>query len=433
MSRDTGWLRGALISSRLAEDEPLPDAVRWIDLDDALRDAGGRLEPGRVSVPPKLAGTLWRWRLVGLRPLVATCTRAPDSEPDAAISAALEIDLLTGGTLDAIRIQPPGPMDEVAGAERDAPPAESIRVDPALADRIHGALLGLAVGDSLGAPVENWPAEKISRVHGPFRDFVSGRGWGPGHPTRETTLALLWFREFASGRTVHRPDDRDRLAQTLGRWVLGRPRDFGHLTRGVLQAYLDAPPIPASRAIWEKAERKPEFNGALSRAAAIGGALPLDADLRLASALASSSMTHPAPVALACAVALADGVAAAIRGEDPLDAALAGTWHEATIAALEEVRGGWRPGGEEWNSHERSHPLKTLKAAFWAARQCGGFEVTLLDLVHSGGDADTHAAAAGALLGAIEGAAAIPERWLERLRMRDLIESLVARYRRAHR
>lgn len=435
MSREPVWLRGELVGSRLAEGEPLPEAIRWIDLDEAMRAEGGSLQPGRPAIPPRLVGTLGRWRLAGLRPLVATCARPVDVEPEAARIAALEIDILTGGTLDAIRILPPGPMDEAAdaGARADAPAdrdsAATPRLDRSLFPRIHAALLGLAVGDCLGAPVENWPQEKILRIHGPFRDFVSGRGWGPGHPTRETTLALLWFRELASARTVHRPDDRDRLAQALGRWALGRPRDFGHLTRGVLRAYLDSPPVPASRTIWEKAGRKPEFNGALSRAAAIGAALPHDPDRRCASAIAASGMTHPAPVALACAVALADGVAAALASQDPLEAALAGAWHDATAAALEEVRSGWQPGGSDWNSHERSHPLKTIQAAFWACRREAGFEEALLDLIHRGGDADTHGAAAGALLGALHGADAIPERWRSALRVRELIEHLVSRYR----
>ncbi len=296
------------------------------------------------------------------------------------------------------------------------------------ADGIRGALLGLAVGDALGAPVENWPAEKIARVHGPFRNYVSGRGWGPGHPTRETTLALLWFREFADGRTVHTADDRTRLGQALARWALGRPRDFGHLTRGILSDYLELSPVSAARAAWERAHRRPEFNAALSRSAAVGIALSLDDDLRRASAIAASAMTHPAPVDLGCAVAVADGVAAALRGADPLEAARSTAWNDRVSAALDSVAEGWSPGGPEWNGHERGHSLHTLRSAFWATRQVAGLEDILLDLVHRGGDADTHAAVAGAMLGAQQGAASIPARWLEPLRVREVIEDQIVRF-----
>jgi ADP-ribosyl-[dinitrogen reductase] hydrolase len=460
------WLRGELISSRLAPDETLPDAIRWIDLDEALLRAGGTLTPGGITLAPDFVGTLWRWRLAGLRPLVATCTIDTGADVDAARTAAQEIDVLTGGALDAIRIAASGLVasSSAGGREKDASPRaatsggrgapDGVHSDPGTdrddaarrgagatkpapgpappsaptADKLRGALLGLAVGDALGAPVENWPAEKIARIHGPFRDYVSGRGWGPGHPTRETTLALLWFREFADGRTVHTADDRARLGQALARWALGRPRDFGHLTRGILSDYLEQSPVVAARAAWERAHRRPEFNAALSRAAAVGIALSRDDDLRRASAIAASAMTHPAPVDLGCAVAVADGIAAALRGADPLEAARSTAWNDRVSAALDSVAGGWIPGGPEWSGHERGHSLHTLRSAFWASQQEAGLEEVLLDLVHRGGDADTHAAVAGAILGARQGPASIPERWLGPLRVREVVEDQIGRF-----
>jgi ADP-ribosyl-[dinitrogen reductase] hydrolase len=319
------------------------------------------------------------------------------------------------------------PLREPGAPGRPPAPIE-ISLAPNRVDRVRGALLGLAVGDSLGAPIENMPAEKVARLYGPFRDFVSGRGWGPGYPTRETTFALLWFREFASGRTVHTAADRERLGRSLARWVIARPRDFGHLTRGILRTYRDRPAVPAARAAGEQANRTPEFNAALSRAAAIGAAIPDDQELRWTSTLAASAMTHPAPVCLASAMAIADGVAAAVRGEDPVSAACASAWEERAAAALAEVGTGWSPGGPDWAGHGRSHPLKTLQSAFWAVQQSGSLEDVLLDLVHRGGDADTHGAVAGALLGAMHGADAVPERWLAELRVRGLVAGLVKRF-----
>ncbi len=102
------WLRGELISSRLAPDEALPDAIRWIDLDEALLRAGGMLTPGGITLAPEFVGKLWRWRLAGLRPLVATCTIDTGADVDAVHTAVQEIDVLTGGALDAIRISASG-------------------------------------------------------------------------------------------------------------------------------------------------------------------------------------------------------------------------------------------------------------------------------------------------------------------------------------
>ncbi|MDM7914711.1 MAG: ADP-ribosylglycohydrolase family protein, partial [Candidatus Eisenbacteria bacterium] len=187
------WLREELLASRLAPGEELPSAIRWIEIAEGMLPCGGRLLPGKVALDPAWIARLLRWRLAGLRPLVATVAMEPGSGAalDQAREAALEIDVLAGGTLDAIRILPPSPFPiEVAADATDATIAEACALPPgmrragtpgdrAVAERIRGGMLGLAVGDAIGAPVENWPAEKIARIHGAFRDYVSGRGWGP--------------------------------------------------------------------------------------------------------------------------------------------------------------------------------------------------------------------------------------------------------------
>lgn len=428
---DVVWLVRELLSSRLRDGEVPVETAPWIDLDEELREAGGSLLPGETAISPLIVGRLHRWRLAGVQPLLGTCTLHPDHPLEGARSAALEIDVLAGGAFDAIRILPAVGRGSIAVPSGPTRPSVAVPkiVNREREERVRGALLGLATGDCLGAPVENWPAEKIMRVHGPFRDFVSGRGWGPGHPTRETTLALLWTREIANGRTVHAAADRNRLAVALSGWVTARPRDFGHLTRGILRSYRRLPPVLAARSAWERANRTPEFNGALSRSAALGALLPDDRDLRLASAYAASALTHTAPVCLGAAIALAEGVAAAVRGDDPLDAARAFTWEARVSDALEDVAAGWDPGGSKWSGHDRGHVLNTLRVAFWAVRQHRGSEDLLLDIVHRGGDADTHAAAAGALLGARDGPVAIPERWISALKIRPVIESLIEKLR----
>jgi len=40
--------------------------------------------------------------------------------------------------------------------------------------RFRGCLVGLAVGDALGQPVEAFPAERIRRDFGEVRDFMDG-------------------------------------------------------------------------------------------------------------------------------------------------------------------------------------------------------------------------------------------------------------------
>ncbi len=61
--------------------------------------------------------------------------------------------------------------------------------------RARSVLLGLAVGDALGGPLEFLSATEIrTRFDGPLTDYIGG-GWlslEPGHSTDDTGLARLW-------------------------------------------------------------------------------------------------------------------------------------------------------------------------------------------------------------------------------------------------
>ena len=70
------------------------------------------------------------------------------------------------------------------------------------------------------------------------------------------------------------------------------------------------------------------------------------------------------------------------------------------------------------------HTLLALQCGLWAAVTPLDLEAALRRVVEAGGDTDTNAAVAGAVLGARYGAAAIPERWLECVPERHRIEGL---------
>ena len=57
------------------------------------------------------------------------------------------------------------------------------------------------------------------------------------------------------------------------------------------------------------------------------------------------------------------------------------------------------------------YTLRTLGAALWAYWHATSYKEGILKIVLSGGDADTNAAVAGAILGAKFGIGQIPEEW----------------------
>ncbi len=75
--------------------------------------------------------------------------------------------------------------------------------------------------------------------------------------------------------------------------------------------------------------------------------------------------------------------------------------------------------------------VHSVEIALWFAHHEPNFERGLIWLVNAGGDTDTNAAVAGGLMGARDGEAAIPARWIDALpdpdRIRALASGLVGR------
>jgi len=71
--------------------------------------------------------------------------------------------------------------------------------------------------------------------------------------------------------------------------------------------------------------------------------------------------------------------------------------------------------------------LKAMQVGLWCLEHAEDFEESLVLVIHAGGDTDTNAAVAGAILGALHGAGGIPERWTERLHNADQLISLADR------
>jgi len=68
--------------------------------------------------------------------------------------------------------------------------------------------------------------------------------------------------------------------------------------------------------------------------------------------------------------------------------------------------------------------LKAMQAGLWCLEHPEDFQGSLLAVVQAGGDTDTNGAVAGAILGALHGASAIPDRWTARIPNADRLVSL---------
>lgn len=287
-----------------------------------------------------------------------------------------------------------------------------------VASRAVGAVVGLAVGDALGAPFE---FRRASQIASPLPAFeLAWMGHPPGTWTDDTAMARnLW----CSLIEMHGSFDPDDVVRRHLEWIATGPPDVGNQTRAALAEAAKGTP-EAARVVFER--RGPEVsagNGSVMCCAPLGVVRANEPERLRDEAPALSMLTHWDGRCRTACLAVTWALAALVRGEDP-ETAVRSALHET--AALE--------GGEELEflvgEAGRARPLDgpdmgfTLFCAGIALQVAGeglGFEQGLRHVVGLGGDTDTNAAVAGSLLGAAHGMEAIPSRWLDRLAERDAI------------
>lgn len=284
--------------------------------------------------------------------------------------------------------------------------------------RAQGCLLGQLAGDSLGGLVEFQPPESI-RADYPsgVRELQDGGTWRnqAGQPTDDSELALMLARTLAHlGRY-----DRGAVLDAYCHWW---PRAWdrgGTLTRALGPASQGQTTAERLRRAEQYASPTRQSNGSLMRISPLGifgAGRPAEA---ADWAREDSRLTHPHPVCQdACAVfvaALADAVGKGDTAQECYEAAL----HEAKQSnvqpgvqkALEDARH-TAPANY---THDMGWVLIALQNAFYQLLHAPTLEDGVITTVMQGGDTDTNGAIAGALLGAVYGRQAVPQRWMNAL------------------
>ena len=152
------------------------------------------------------------------------------------------------------------------------PPREGRRV---------GSILGLAVGDALGATHEFRSPEEVPE--GPLE--MVGGGWlglEPGETTDDTALAKAVLAGYEGG-----PLDLRRVRDAMLSWQDTDPKDIGNQTRKALDYLRDHPD-----ALSLPEDPDAQGNGAVMRAAA-HGAKARDAGEAAENAWTEAALTHP--------------------------------------------------------------------------------------------------------------------------------------------
>ncbi len=309
------------------------------------------------------------------------------------------------------------------------------------------ALLGLAVGDALGVPVEFQP--RAARAADPVTGL---RAYGThqqpaGTWSDDSSLTFCLAETLARpGGCAGAPDLADFARRSIS-WLYdaywtatGHTFDVGNATRAAISRLRQGvePTQAGPRSELDNG------NGALMRILPLAfhatwraEILDLDAAWTLTENVASVTHGHPRST-LGCflyllvARGLLAGLAPAAAYAQMRE--LANPWlASGSIPAVVEDKhyvktlSGSLPSLAETQISSTGYVVHTLEAALWCLLTHDTYAATVLAAVNLGDDTDTTGAVAGGLAGLAYGEAAIPAAWLAGLARRADVEALAGR------
>jgi len=289
---------------------------------------------------------------------------------------------------------------------------------PSASSRRIGSIVGLVVGDALGATNEFRQAGSFA----PLTDMVGGglHELPAGAWTDDGSMALCLAESLVECGGFNEHDQMTRYVRWWRDGYLsstGVCFDIGTTTRAALARFeVTGNPIAGST------DSRLAGNGSVMRLAPVV-AWAADTEARAVElARLSSRTTHGAADALDGCELLARLLLKAYRGGDitaPMPEA-----PEHWSAGLREVAAMDGAQGDGPPRAPTGYVVNTLACARWCAAKGRTFREAVLLAANLGGDADTMAAVTGQLAGAMHGMEGIPAEWLARLALRERVMEL---------
>jgi poly(ADP-ribose) glycohydrolase ARH3 len=271
-----------------------------------------------------------------------------------------------------------------------------------------GALLGTFVGDALGMPFEGSPSGVIPD----HLEMLEAR-LGRGTYTDDTEMMIV----LAESLVEHGAVNEERLARAFLEGC-DASRGYGAGTLEVLALWRSG--VPVVEAAGQLFDGQGSLgNGASMRIAPIAVRFADFPEQLRIQAERSARLTHAHPLAVDAAVVQATTIAAALRGDEIMEAAKAAArtavMREQLGRAAELLARNVEPAEAAAALGNSSLGHESVPAAIFGAVSQPSFELAVSFAVRCGGDTDTLGAMAGAIAGARHGASSIPRRWINSL------------------
>lgn len=302
------------------------------------------------------------------------------------------------------------------------------RMDPL--ERYYGSLLGLAIGDALGAPVEGLAPGMFPRV----KHFAAGgvNNIEPGEWTDDTALAMCLAESLVARNGFDPADAMDRIRQwwRAGYWSCREAAfGIGQTTQAAIE-YYEAEGAPYAGLTSDESAT----NGSIMRLAPVPLFYLTQPKEALEMSGASSRLTHASRACVDACRFLGALIVGAAQGVDketllqPGFSPVQGCWLSQPLTGDIELVA----QGSYWEKappaiRGRGDVVSSLEAALWAFASTDNFADGALNAVNLGEDADTTAAVYGQLAGAYYGISGIPDSWRDGVLYKKKIVRLAER------
>lgn len=252
--------------------------------------------------------------------------------------------------------------------------------------KIQGSIIGMAIGDAMGATTEFMSKESIRQKYGIVDDILGG-GWldlKAGEVTDDTQMSICIIDAILDENDVE-----DDIRSNFIKWLLSSPKDVGNQCRvGIIEL------IRGNE--FASVNEESLGNGSLMRA--VPFSLLNDSDMNIIQ----GKMTHNSKICSECIKLY----------HNNLNEYLHYGKRNIMISTAKKLN---KPTG---------YVIDSLNNALYYARNSTSFEQAMIDVVNDGGDADTIACITGGLIGAKYGIENIPTRWIEKLN-KDVVDKLL--------
>ncbi|VTY10943.1 ADP-ribosyl-[dinitrogen reductase] glycohydrolase [uncultured Prevotella sp.] len=294
-------------------------------------------------------------------------------------------------------------------------------------DKIYGTIFGQAIGDALGLGTEFMSKTEVREKYPDglkeysqiIRDYHRAK-FQPGSWSDDTDMMLCIANAIIEDKGIN----LHTIARNFKQWVYApETRGVGQTTLKVLSIaeYVEKP-HQVAELIWRMTRTKNAANGSVMRTAIIG----LKKENVAQTAEDVCKLTHFDPRCVGSCVIVSEIINHLIWHDEQLSYSqiiTIGNKYDKSIA--EYIDKAYYNGIESLELDEPSsigYTLKALGSALWCLFHANDFEEGLLRVVNEGGDADTNAAVACAMLGAKFGYTSIPQKYTDGLtRKNDLM------------